>query len=420
MSEPKNHGNTLALQSVIESPEMRKRIVDALGDGHGAMMFTSSILSAVGDNAKLIECEPRSVVSAALIAASLDLPVNSSLGLAHIVPYDGRAQFQIGWKGIYQLAMRSNAYKTISVSTVYAGEMVGRNRFTGEMFFDESRRTSDDPVGCLLYFRLLNGFEKYFFMTEEELYAHAMRYSKLFKKGLGMWVTNPEVMKHKTVAKLGLGKFGVLSVQMQTAFRADQAVVLESGKMEYVDNPTANATTVASAHVVEIPKSNPPAVTETPDAPVAYVTKTQIDMIASLTSRMDQGEVGRRLAAYGANGIDDLTQENAAIIIGKLKAAASKVFVPLQPPPPPPEPVTIQLEVAATHDAIREVAAAYDAIRAEVFQTLSREQQEMLVAAEMTSGASYADCIASLLHWLPKDQRYEIEVRYAGLIGFAS
>ena len=221
------------LSSLLSTDTIRSRFADVLGDK--AAGFISSILSATSTNPALLECEPMSVISAAMIAATLDLEINPSLGFAHIVPYKGKATFQIGWKGIYQLAMRTGEYRTISISTVYEGEIKNHNKFTGAMEFVVDGKTSNTVAGYLLYFKLLNGFEKYVYITAGDMEKHAKRYSQSYKKGGGVWKDNFEAMAHKTVVKNGLGKFGILSVKMKKAFDSDQAVIDHEGKPTYVD-----------------------------------------------------------------------------------------------------------------------------------------------------------------------------------------
>ena len=230
------------LKSVLATEGVKKRFEEMLGGR--ANSFISSIISAVNSNKSLKECDPMSVVQAAAVAASMDLPVNSSLGFAHIVPYQGLAQFQIGWKGIVQLAMRSGQYKTINLTPVLEGQIKSHNSFTGEMEFQEAS-TSDKHVGYLLYFKLLNGYEKYFYMTKEQCLAHGKRYSKSFAGGKGKWADDFEAMSLKTVAKLGLSKYGILSLDMQKVMTVDQAVVAEDGTPEYVDAVTVEAEVVA-------------------------------------------------------------------------------------------------------------------------------------------------------------------------------
>ena len=222
------------LSMVLSTPQVKERFESMLGEKRAAS-FMSSIISAVAGNAYLKKCDPMSVVSSAAIAASMDLPINPSLGFAHIVPYKDVAQFQMGWKGFVQLAMRTGQYKTINLSVVYEGQIVKKNSFTGELELQEER-TSDKVSGYLLYFKLLNSFEKYFYMTALEMEAHARRYSASYKRNSGQWVENFDAMGLKTVAKLGLSKYGVLSVEMQRAVEADQAIVAEDGSFTHVDS----------------------------------------------------------------------------------------------------------------------------------------------------------------------------------------
>ncbi len=208
--------------------------------GKKAPGFMSSIISATNANPELKKAEPMSIISAAAVAASLDLPINPSLGFAHIVPYkkDGVpiASFQMGWRGFVQLGMRTGQYRTINITQVYEGELVSRNRFTGEMEFKEDAKVSEKIIGYVAYFKLINGFEKYYYMTTAECQAHGKRYSRSYSKDTSKWQTDFDAMSMKTVIKMLLSKFGILSIDMQTAIQADQAVIKETGEYEYIDN----------------------------------------------------------------------------------------------------------------------------------------------------------------------------------------
>lgn len=223
------------LKLLLNSDSVKQRFNEIMGQR--APAFMSSIISAVSMNPQLKQCDPMSIIQAAAIAASMDLPINPSLGYAYIVPYKDQAQFQMGWKGFVQLAMRTSQYKTIHAAPVFKGQIKNHNQFTGEMEFDSTAR-STEVVGYLLYFKLLSGFEKYFYMTADEVETHGKRYSKSFAKGYGIWKENFEAMALKTVIKMGLSKFGVLSVEMQKAIEADQGSVLPDGSIRYEDNET--------------------------------------------------------------------------------------------------------------------------------------------------------------------------------------
>ena len=251
-----------SLPALLGSANIKKKFEDILGKK--AAGFMSSILSAVNLNPELKNADPLSVISAAAIAASLDLPINPSLGFAYIVPYkkydksidqkDNKpiAQFQMGWKGFVQLAQRTGQYQTLNVSPVCEGELLAINPFTGEINLSHDSKKSDKIIGYVAYFKLLNGFEKYCYMTKEECEKHGKKYSKSYDKPFSKWQQDFDVMALKTVIKRLLGKWGILSIDMQTALESDQAIIKQDETYEYVDNETGEIGTLAS---VKIPKS---------------------------------------------------------------------------------------------------------------------------------------------------------------------
>lgn len=226
------------IEQLLGRIDVKKRFDEILGKR--APGFISSIISAVKTNPNLSACDPMSVISSAVIAATLDLPINSNLGFAHIVPYSGKAQFQMGWKGFVQLAIRTGQYKTMNAAEVYEGELRSWNRITGEIDIDLTGRKSNKAVGYVAFFRLVNGFEKYVYMTREEVEEHARRYSKSYSNKAGQWSQNFNVMALKTVLKLLLSKYGILSVDMQRALAVDQAVItptVTGDVMSFDDQP---------------------------------------------------------------------------------------------------------------------------------------------------------------------------------------
>lgn len=225
-----------SLEVLLNKENVKKRFEEILGKK--APGFMSSIISATKANPRLRAANPNSILSSAVIAATLDLPINQNLGFAHIVPYSGEAQFQMGWKGFVQLAIRTNQYRSMNAAPVYEGELKSYNRITGEIEFDLTAKKSDKVIGYVAFFKLINGFEKYFYMTIDEVRAHGRRYSKSFDTG--NWKTNFEPMALKTVIKLLLSKWGILSIEMQTAMEADQAIVNARGEgfeFDYKDAP---------------------------------------------------------------------------------------------------------------------------------------------------------------------------------------
>lgn len=222
----------ITLKKYLQSTEVQKRAEELLKDRASA--FMTSLISITNADSKLAECDPASLFTACLTAASLDLPVNKNLGFAHIVPYKGVAQFQIGWKGFVQLAQRSNQYKTINATKVYEGQIKDNNPLMG-LVFDWNNKTSDDVVGYVAMFQLLNGFEKQLYMSVDELKKHAKQYSQSYKNGKGVWVDNFDAMAIKTVIKLLISKYGAMSTELEKAIVSDQAEIKDDGEVRYVD-----------------------------------------------------------------------------------------------------------------------------------------------------------------------------------------
>lgn len=234
----------------ITSPATQKYLDDLLHERKG--QFVSNVTALVANNANLQECEPYTLMFAALKATALNLPIEPSLGMAHVIPFKNKkrgiteAQFQLGYKGFQQLALRTGQYKRINTTEVREGEIGKRNRLTGEIEWhwieDEAERIKAPVIGYVNYFALLNGFESTFYMSKEEMNAHALRYSQTYKsttpyiKEQSKWTTDFDSMGLKTVIKLNLSKNGVLSTELQDAIRADQSVMREENKYEYTDN----------------------------------------------------------------------------------------------------------------------------------------------------------------------------------------
>lgn len=212
---------------------VKKKFEELLGKR--APAFITSVLQIVNSNKLLINADPASIFNAAATAATLDLPINNNLGFAWIVPYAGKALFQLGYKGFIQLAQRSGQFKSISATPIFEGQLVSENPLTGYEF-DFKVKKSNIPIGYVAYFKLLNGYEATLYMTIDELKEHGKKYSKTFNNGV--WQTNFDAMATKTVLKLLLSRFAPLSIEMQTAINVDQAVVNDNNTVdvEYVDN----------------------------------------------------------------------------------------------------------------------------------------------------------------------------------------
>lgn len=227
-------------KDMMMKPAAISRIKDMLGNERKANAFITSVLSAVSQNGLLQKSKPETVLQAAMMAASLDLPINQNLGFAYIVPYKGNAQFQIGYKGLIQLAQRSGQFKTISATPIYEGQLVEENPLEGFKF--DFTVKGEKVVGYAGFFRLINGFEKTLYMTVEQIQSHAKQYSQSYGKDYSPWKSDFDAMATKTVLKMLLSKFAPLSTEMQRAVVSDQAVITNSDSLElsYVDNGGAN------------------------------------------------------------------------------------------------------------------------------------------------------------------------------------
>ena len=240
-----------SLKAMVNDERTKKKFQEMLGNK--AQGFLVSLVNTIGGNAQLQQADPNSVLKAGAIAATLDLPIDPNLGFAYIVPYNNKgkneAQFQMGYKGFIQLAIRSGQYRKINITELYEGQFTSYDPITDVLEYNLSNKLSDTVTHYIAYFQTINGFEKYNVMSKEDVIAHAKKFSKTFSSKYSSWTTNFESMAKKTVLKLLLSKFGILSIEMQTAQKVDQAVIKEVNKdnieVEYVDNNENTDTTNA-------------------------------------------------------------------------------------------------------------------------------------------------------------------------------
>lgn len=208
------------IRALLQASTVQEQFERALGDKTKAGMFIASLATLVYANKKLAECDPQTVIASALQAAALDLPINPNLGFAYLVPYKGKAQFQPGYRGIVQLALRTGQYHKLEVHHAMTGEVAVVNRFTGTIRFAEPK--DDKPVGVLAYLRLVSGFEKFNYWTLDRIHAHAKRYSQSYEWKDGAWKTSTDAMERKTVLGDLVRKWGVMSVELVRAFQVDE------------------------------------------------------------------------------------------------------------------------------------------------------------------------------------------------------
>lgn len=245
----------------IQSEGYKKLINNTLGDPKRSAKFIAAISSAVATNPGLQECDAGSILSGALLGEALNLSPSSQLGQYYLVPFDQKkynektkkyeviskkAQFQLGYKGYIQLAIRSGQYKDIDVIEVREGEYLGRNKITGKHQFefieDEVERENKPIIGYMAYFEYLNGFYKNLYWSKEKMQKHALEYSQAYasdvKKGTNysFWSKDFDGMAFKTMLRQLISKWGIMSIDMQEALTKDMSVIKEDGTCDYVDN----------------------------------------------------------------------------------------------------------------------------------------------------------------------------------------
>lgn len=211
------------MKNLVNSESMKKRMEGVLGREAGT--FLASVLDLYSSDSYLQQCDANKVMAECMKAAALKLPIAKSLGFAYIIPYKNVPQFQLGYKGILQLAQRTGQYKYINADVVYEGETVFHERLSG-MVSITGERTSDKPIGYFAYFQLLNGFEKAVYWSEDRVRQHAKKFSQSYKAGKqdSPWFTNFEAMALKTVLKQLISKYGIMSVEFARVLDNDNAV----------------------------------------------------------------------------------------------------------------------------------------------------------------------------------------------------
>jgi recombination protein RecT len=226
----------ITTKDFFQQPSVQKKFQELLGKR--APQFITSVLQIVSNNKLLANADAASIYNAAATAAVLDLPLNNSLGKAWIVPYKGAAQFQLGYKGFIELAMRTGQYQRINAVPVHENQFKSWNALTEDFDADMTILGNGVIVGYAAFFRMNNGFEKFTYWRIDEVRKHAARFSKSVNNG--PWATDFDKMALKTIIKAMLSTYGMLSIEMQTAIVADQAVIKDADTMEieYVDAPS--------------------------------------------------------------------------------------------------------------------------------------------------------------------------------------
>lgn len=241
------------LTAYLTNDAVKNQINNIVGGKDGAK-FIASIVSAVNNNPALQECTNPSILSAALLGQSLNLSPSPQLGQYYLVPFHDKnkgkvAQFQLGYKGYIQLAIRSGQYKKLNVIAIKQGELVKYDPLEEEievnLIEDEEEREAAETIGYYAFFEYTNGFKKTLYWSKKRMESHALKYSMGYraKKGYTFWEKDFDGMAYKTMLRQLISKWGIMSIDMQTALDADMAVINEDGTKNYVE--TEEPTVVA-------------------------------------------------------------------------------------------------------------------------------------------------------------------------------
>lgn len=243
----RSRGNQrLGISAYLTADAVKNQINQVVG-GKDGQRFISAIVSAVNTNPALQECTNQSILSGALLGESLKLSPSPQLGQYYLVPFNDKnkgkvAQFQLGYKGYIQLAIRSGQYKKLNVLAIKEGELIRFDPLNEEievrLIEDEEEREQANTIGYYAMFEYTNGFRKAIYWSKRKMEAHALKYSKGYqaKKGYTFWEKDFDGMAYKTMLRQLISKWAIMSIDMASAIDSDMAVINEDGTKDYVDN----------------------------------------------------------------------------------------------------------------------------------------------------------------------------------------
>lgn len=303
-----NRNQKTGIASYLSSSAVKNNIANVVGENN-VTRFISSVVSAVQTNPSLAQCTNNSILSAALLGESLNLTPSPQLGQYYMVPYSNKkagtteAQFQMGYKGYIQLAIRSGQYRKLNVIAIKEGELLKYDILTEEievnLIKDDEEREKAKTIGYYAMFEYMNGFRKTLYWSKKKMLEHADKYSQAFSKDAkkkkvngawkqlvsyedfengkyakedewlysSFWYKDFDGMAFKTMLRQLITKWGIMSVEMQTAYGFDMAVIDADGSARYVDNVqnveeiveeeiAENANSVHFEEVIDEPKKD--------------------------------------------------------------------------------------------------------------------------------------------------------------------
>lgn len=250
----------VGITAYLQSEKVLMNVEQALGKVN-KQRFMTSVISAVNNNPALQECTNGSILSAALLGESLKLSPSPQLGQYYMVPFNDKnkgkvAQFQLGYKGYIQLAIRSGQYKKLNVLAIKEGELIRFDPLNEEievkLIEDEETREQAETIGYYAMFEYTNGFKKAMYWSKKKMEAHALKYSMGYraKKGYTFWEKDFDGMAYKTMLRQLISKWGIMSIDMVSAMDSDMAVINEDGTKTYVDEGE-----IIDGEIIEAPET---------------------------------------------------------------------------------------------------------------------------------------------------------------------
>ena len=256
-------GKPKTFSAFLTSDAIKHKINEMVG-GRDGQRFITSIISAVSTNPALSECEHSTILSAAMLGESLKLSPSPQLGQYYMVPFKDKkrgckvAQFQLGYKGYIQLAIRSGYYKKLNVLAIKQGELIRFDPLEEEievnLVENDTEREALPTIGYYAMFEYQNGFKKAMYWSREKMMAHADKYSMAFSakafeklqageipekdlwKYSSFWYKDFDGMAYKTMLRQLISKWGIMSIDLQKAMDGDMGTINEDGSVDYVDN----------------------------------------------------------------------------------------------------------------------------------------------------------------------------------------
>lgn len=230
----------VSIANFLNAPSTAKFLNETLAEKKPE--FVSNLIALCDADKNLAACNPGALMKCAMNATALNLPLNKNLGYAYVIPYKGIPSFQIGYKGLIQLAIRTGNYRFINATEIREGEIV-RNKVTGEITF-LGDKPNNPIIGYMSYLELISGFTASYYMSNDDLEEHAMRFSKMYQNdkrynsNSSKWsdpLALPAMCK-KTVLKLLLGTYGLMTTEFARAFESDNEEVEPQGsRFDYAE-----------------------------------------------------------------------------------------------------------------------------------------------------------------------------------------